>query len=166
MRTRCPSCGATLSLDALLAHEGAREALMVAFKLSTPLGSALVRYLALFRPEARELTMDRVAKLLGDLLPDLQAQRITRNGQQHDAPLEAWLWAIDQAMAAREAGRLTLPLKSHGWLYEVISSWRPQAGQAAQGAQLVPAAAGRTEHGRTASKTLGAIAALERRING
>jgi hypothetical protein len=155
-----------LSLDALLAHEGAREALMLAFKLSTPLGSALVRYLALFRPEARELTMDRVAKLLGELLPDLQAQRITRNGQQHEAPLDAWLWAIDQAMAAREAGRLTLPLKSHGWLYEVISSWRPQAGQAVQGAQLVQASVGRTETTRTASKTLGAIAALEKRING
>ena len=26
MRTRCPSCGATLSLDALIAHDAAREA--------------------------------------------------------------------------------------------------------------------------------------------
>ena len=74
MRTRCPSCGATLSLDALIAHDAAREALAAAFKLSGQLGSALVRYLALFRPESRELTMDRVARLVGDLLPDLQAQ--------------------------------------------------------------------------------------------
>ena len=107
MRTRCPSCGATLSLDALIAHDGAREALTAAFKLSGALGSALVRYLALFRPESRELTMDRVARLIGDLLPDLQAQRISRNGQVHDAPLEAWVWAIEQALAARDAGRLT-----------------------------------------------------------
>lgn len=49
MRTRCPSCGATLSLDALVAHDGAREALAAVFKLSGPLGSAVVRYLALFR---------------------------------------------------------------------------------------------------------------------
>ncbi len=81
MRTRCPSCGATLSLDALIAHDAAREALAAAFKLSGQLGSALVRYLALFRPESRELTMDRVARLVGDLLPDLQAQQISRNGQ-------------------------------------------------------------------------------------
>lgn len=60
MRTRCPSCGATLSLDALVAHEGAREALAAAFKLSGTLGAALVRYVALHRPDSRELTMERV----------------------------------------------------------------------------------------------------------
>ena len=155
MRTRCPSCGATLSLDALIAHDAAREALAAAFKLSGQLGSALVRYLALFRPESRELTMDRVARLVGDLLPDLQAQRIIRNGRVHDAPLEAWVWAIEQALAARDAGRLTLPLKSHGWLYEVISSYRPQAGQ------MVADGAPRLAAGKQASRTLSGIAALE-----
>ena len=112
MRTRCPSCGATLSLDALIAHDAAREALTVVFKLSGHLGSAVVRYLALFRPESRELTMDRVARLVGELLPDLQMQRISRNGQMYDAPPEAWVWAVEQALAARDAGRLTLPLKA------------------------------------------------------
>lgn len=57
MRTRCPACGATLSLDALVAHDGAREALATTFKLSGPLGSAVVRYLALFRPESRALSI-------------------------------------------------------------------------------------------------------------
>ncbi len=160
MRTRCPSCGATLSLDALIAHDAAREALAAAFKLSGPVGSAMVRYVALFRPESRELTMDRVARLVGDLLPDLQAQRITRNGQVYDAPLEAWAWAIEQALAARDAGRLTLPLKSHGWLYEVISNWRPQAGQMAAIGEPRQALA------KAPSKTLSAIAALEDRARG
>ncbi|WP_249190768.1 hypothetical protein [Burkholderia cenocepacia] len=149
-----------MSLDALIAHDAAREALAAAFKLSGQLGSALVRYLALFRPESRELTMDRVARLVGDLLPDLQAQRISRNGQVHDAPLEAWVWAIEQALAARDAGRLTLPLKSHGWLYEVISNWRPQAGQ------VVATGETRQALAKTPSKTLSAIAALEDRARG
>lgn len=160
MRTRCPSCGATLSLDALIAHDGAREALTAAFKLSGALGAALVRYLALFRPESRELTMDRVARLVGDLLPDLQAQRISRNGQVYDAPFEAWVWAIEQALAARDAGRLTLPLKSHGWLYEVISNWRPQTGQ------IVTTGEPRQALTKSQSKTLSAIAALEDRARG
>ncbi|GAA5784666.1 hypothetical protein [Chitiniphilus shinanonensis] len=129
MRTRCPNCGTTLSLDALVAHDAAREALALAFRLSGQIGGALVRYLALFRPDSRELTMDRVARLLNDVLPDIQAQRIQRNGQLFDAPTEAWIWAIEQALAARDAGRLTTPLKSHGWLYEVISNWRPAPGQ-------------------------------------
>lgn len=160
MRTRCPSCGTTLSLDALVAHEAAREALASAFKLSGQIGSALVRYVALFRPESRELTMDRVARLIGDLLPDLQAQRITRNGQVYDAPLEAWVWAVEQALAARDAGRLTLPLKSHGWLYEVISNWRPQAGA------VVTVGEPRATPSKGQSKTLSAIAALEERARG
>ena len=158
MKTRCPTCGTTVSLDALVAHEAAREALMVVFALSGPLGSAIVRYLGLFRPATRELTMDRVARLLGQLLPDVQAQRIERNGQTHPAPPEAWIWAIAQALDARDAGRLKLPMTSHGWLYEVISNWRPANSNAIA---RVDAATG---FGRAAaSKTLSALQALEDR---
>ncbi|ARU23635.1 hypothetical protein RSSE_c3252 [Ralstonia solanacearum] len=160
MRTRCPACGTTLSLDALIAHDAAREALAAIFKLSGQLGSALIRYLALFRPESRELTMDRVAKLLGELLPDLQAQRISRHGHMHDAPADAWVWAIEQALAARDAGRLTLPLKGHGWLYEVITTWRPSADQSVATSEF------RQVQAKAPSKTLSAIAALEDRARG
>jgi len=154
MKTRCPSCGATVSLDALIAHEGARDALMAAFKLSGPLGAALVRYLALFRPDTRELSMDRVGKLLGELVPDIQAGRIARNGQVFDAPREAWLWAIEQALAARDGGRLKTPLKSHGWLYEVIGSYRPAATALVHDAPLPGIS-------KPASKTLTGLKALE-----
>ena len=154
MRTRCPTCGATLSLDVLIAHEGAREALAAVFKLSGALGSAVVRYLALHRPDTRDLTMERVAKLLNELLPDIQAGRITRNGQVFDAPPEAWIWAVDQAIAARDAGRLKTPLKGHGWLYEVISGYRPQSGN-------VAVADGQAAPAKPLSKTLSGIAALE-----
>lgn len=155
MRTRCPSCGATLSLDALVAHDGAREALAAVFKLSGPLGSAVVRYLALFRPETRELTMDRVGRLLGEILPDIQAQRISRDGQVFEAPADAWIWSIEQSLAARDAGRLKTPLKTHGWLYEVISSYRPTA------SQVVAEGAPRLTGGKQPSRTLSGIAALE-----
>ncbi len=155
MRTRCPSCGATLSLDALVAHEGAREALAAAFKLSGTLGAALVRYVALHRPDSRELTMERVGKLLNEVLPDIPAGRITRNGQVFEAPQEAWVWAIEQGLAARDAGRLKTPLKGHGWLYEVISGYRPAVNN------LVVDGAPRLTTGKTTSKTLSGIAALE-----
>ncbi|OAN31121.1 hypothetical protein [Pseudomonas oryzihabitans] len=161
MRTRCPNCGTTLSLDALIAHDGAREALGVAFKLSGPLGNALIRYLGLFRPESRELTMDRVAKLLAELLPDLQAQRIERGGQVFEAPPACWAWAIEQALAAREAGRLVTPLKGHGWLYQVMTQYQPQASTAVtfrEDAPRLPV--------RPASQTTAAMAALEQRLNG
>ncbi len=154
MRTRCPCCGTTLSLDALIAHEAAREALTAAFKLSGTLGSALVRYLAMFRPDASELSIERVARIINELLPDIQAQRIQRNGQVFDAPIEAWVWAIEQGITARDAGRLKTPLKGHGWLYEVISGYRPAVTQLVDGAPALTAS-------KSASKTLSGIAALE-----
>lgn len=159
MRTRCPNCGTTLSLDALIAHDGAREALGIAFKMSGPLGHALVRYLGLFRPETRELTMDRVAKLLGELLPDVQAQRIERGGQVHEASPECWLWAIEQTLTARENGRLTTPLKGHGWLYQVMSQYQPGTG----GGALALASEVRSvpPQPRKESQTVAALRALE-----
>lgn len=44
-----------------------------------------------------------------------------------DAPAAAWLYGFDAALAARDAGRLKTPLKSHGYLYEIISHWQPQS---------------------------------------
>lgn len=154
MKTRCPNCGTTVSLDALVAHEGARDALYAAFTLGGELGAAAVSYLGLFRPEKRELSLDRVAKLLNEILPDVQAQRITRNGTVYDAPIDAWVWAMREAVKARDAGRLQLPLTSHGWLYQVITTYKPDT------AQLVHAA----KQGTTAmagSKTMSGLMALE-----
>ena len=37
MKTRCPNCGATLSLDALIAHDDARAALRLLVQLARPL---------------------------------------------------------------------------------------------------------------------------------
>jgi hypothetical protein len=163
MRTRCPSCGTTLSLDALIAHDGAREALGVAFKLSGPLGNAVVRYIGLFRPETRELTMDRVGKLLGELLPDLQAKRIERNGTTFNAPPECWVWAIEQAIAARDTGRLVTPLKGHGWLYQVITGWQGESGTSLVASE--PSQQKQLIQGRP-SQTTAALAALQGRLNG
>lgn len=159
MRVRCPVCGTSLSLDALLAHEGARDAVLAAFAVSGPLGSALLQYLGLFRPEVRDLTLDRVAKLLRELLPDLQAGRIEHDGRVYEAPPAAWIWAIEQAMQARAAERLRLPLRSHNWLYTVITTWRP-----AESCQLVTAVP--RSNSAVTSRTAGAIAALEDRARG
>ena len=152
MKTRCPCCGTALSLDALVAHDDARSALVSVFAMGGPMGSAVVRYLGLFRPDKNELSMARVAKILAELLPDIQAQRITTGGQVFEAPPEAWVWAVEQSLAARDDGRLKVPLKSHSWLYAVIASWRPAAGAVLSQGSAVPV---------KSSRTLGALAALE-----
>ena len=87
------------------------------------LGEALIRYLGLFRPAKSSLTFDRVATLLGELTPMIQAGKIKRGGVECDAPVEAWIYAINQMMANRQA--LKLPMKSHGYLLEIIASHKP-----------------------------------------
>jgi hypothetical protein len=130
MRSRCPCCGATSSLDVLVTHEDARAALAAAFQVSTPLGSALVRYLALFRPATRELTMARVATLTHELLPSLQAGSIPRKGRDWQVAPEDWVEAIELTLQARDVGKLTLPLTGHGYLFEVLSSIADRAERA------------------------------------
>lgn len=127
MIIKCPSCGAQHSLDAIVADRAAADALTSALRMAGGVGEAMLRYLALHRPAKSALSFPRVARLLGELLPDVQAQRIERNGQVFDAPPAAWAWAVDQMIARRDAGQLSTPLKSHGYLYEIIAGggWRP-----------------------------------------
>jgi hypothetical protein len=121
MRTRCPACGASAGLDVLVAHEDARAAMASVFKLSGDLGSAMVRYLGLFRPAQRELTMARVATLVGELLPHLASGAIPRKGRQWAVTPADWCAAIEALIKARDAGKLTLPMAGHGYLLEVLA---------------------------------------------
>lgn len=108
-----------MSLDVLIANESAREAVMAALEVPPPLGKLLLQYVGLFRPTKYALGFDRVASLLNELLPMLKENVIERNGITYPAPLPYWREAIEQMLAARE--RLVLPLKSHGYLLEIIA---------------------------------------------
>jgi hypothetical protein len=119
MRLTCPCCGAQNSLEALLIDAAARQAVATALALPGGLGDRLVRYLGLFRPTGgRGLTWDRVARLLEELNAAMAAGQIERHGQVWPAPPDAWETALDQILDSRPS--LVLPLKSHGYLYEIL----------------------------------------------
>ena len=151
MKTRCPCCGAENSLDALLANEEARQAVWAVAQVSGELGRLAVQYIALFRPARTALTFDRMAKLLGELLPDIERGAIYRDRMECIAPPEAWIYGFREMLAKRNSGSLKLPLKSHGYLYEVISSWQGQGLQVV--AELQPE--------NTSSQTLNAAMTLQ-----
>jgi hypothetical protein len=121
MNVTCPSCGAEMDLDVLLAHEDSRQALAQLAAISLPLGKVVLQYLRLFKPATRAMSHSRTVKLITELLPDLQRQSIERKGREWDAPTEAWRIAIEHVLAMRDKGALTLPLTSHGYLYEVLA---------------------------------------------
>mgnify|MGYP000433309792 CR=1 FL=1 len=102
MKTKCPNCGATHSLDSLLMANKGGEAFLQAFDVPPELKTPLIQYLGLFRSAGRDLSFDRVAKLLAELNPVIKAGKVTFDRQTFDTPIPAWSWAIEQAIKARK----------------------------------------------------------------
>lgn len=146
MKTSCPACGAAFSLDVLIGNDGAREAVMAALKLPAPIGKLLIQYIALFRPPKRNLSMDRLATLLNDLQPLIEAAAVERSGRIWSAPLDYWRMALEEMVNKRD--KLTLPLKGHGYLLAIIAGYGDKA-EAKQEAQKEDHKAGRTPTGGT-----------------
>lgn len=116
----CPGCGAQLTWEVAVAHETSRELMVRALRLPRELARIVPSYIALFRPPQRQLTWARFAPLLDELVTAIDAAQIERRGRVWPAPLDYWRVALETVLAARDQGRLALPLKSHGYLYEVL----------------------------------------------
>lgn len=120
----CASCGAEESLDALLLRmiddDQVRRLIADVITLSIPLGGLVVRYLRLHKPAKQKLRMDKVGKLLGELVPDILRTSIERKGRTWVIGTEGWKLALEAVFAAQTKGTLTLPLEGNGYLYEVL----------------------------------------------
>lgn len=125
MKLSCPACGSVASLDVLLGHEGAREAVMAALAMPAPIGKIMVQYLGLFRPAQRNLSMDRLANLINELLPMIHEAKIERHGRIWSAPQDYWKMAMEDMLIKRD--KLTLPLKNHGYLLTIIEGYSSKA---------------------------------------
>ena len=155
MICRCPNCGAANSLDSLVSDAEAAEVLKMLLELDADIGKAAIRYIGLFRPAKSQLSWARTAKLLNELLPMIKAQEAARDGVCFPAPIEAWIHGFNETVNARDQGRLKTPLKSHGYLLEIVSQW--------QGSGLPsphPSPTGRGSEGGAPSKLRQGVAAL------
>ena len=130
MICRCPNCGAANSLDSLVSDAEAAEVLKMLLELDADIGKAAIRYIGLFRPAKSQLSWARTEKLLNELMPMIKAQEAARDGVCFPAPTEAWIHGFNETVNARDQGRLKTPLKSHGYLYEILAGWvgQPRAG--------------------------------------
>lgn len=134
MKLTCPACNALFTLDAALQGDAAREAVLTALALPAPLAKLLVRYLTCFAPAKRQLSWERVATLLGELAGPIAEAKIERNGRTWSAPMGYWQMGLETVLQARDGGKLTLPLKSHGYLFEVIAGLSGKAEALAESA--------------------------------
>lgn len=127
----CPVCGAELDLATVFAAHVDHQALERLVNAGFPIGSYLLRYIGLHKPPKQALTLRKKFKLLAELLPDLERQRIARAGRDWVAPKANWALAIDQMVHTAHSGGLDLPLKGHGYLYAVLQKMADKA-EAAQ----------------------------------
>jgi hypothetical protein len=129
MRLVCPVCQAEYPLEAAMNDVAARQAVIKAFEL-TEIGGLLIRYVQLFKPAKQALSMTKLAKMLEELVPLIKQGQITRSGVIHAAPQAYWQQGIETMLASRE--KLSLPLKSHGYLLEIIASFSNKAAAEAE----------------------------------
>ena len=122
MKLRCPHCGHAASITDFANEDAARKAVYLAADLPKSLGKPVMAYIGLFRPASRSLSWERVLKLLQALKTDIDAGRIERHSRIWAAPEGLWHQALSTTLEQAEQGKLKLPLKNHGYLYEIISS--------------------------------------------
>jgi hypothetical protein len=156
----CPSCNASMSLDVLLGHQGARDALLALATLhpGSRLQMTALRYVGLFAPKKQAMRFDRVADLLREVAELIAPCRVEWKGLSHPAPMEYWLDAMEDMLSRR--AELDLPMDKHNYLRAAVAGNAAKAaGQAERSRddQL----AGRTPVGtpgparpETAAKTL------------
>jgi hypothetical protein len=108
------------SLEVALQMDASRGALLRALHMPAPLAGLWAQYLGMFRAKGRALAHDRADKIMAELVPMLDAGTVVRNGNARQAALDLWRAALEQMVELRNSDRLQLPLKSHGYLLEIV----------------------------------------------
>lgn len=123
----CPVCGTELGLDHLFVDADNRAAVARLIEVALPLGGRLLQYTRLFAPPKTRLTQRKQVRIILQLLPDLERCAITHRGRDWAMPLATWALGIDQMLTSRDAGKLDLPMKGHGYLYAILTSLADKA---------------------------------------
>jgi len=125
----CPNCRVSASLDVFLSEDSVRAALDAVID-AHPAGQTLIkpmlRYIGLFAPAKSRMAYSRLASLIGEISPAMRSAQISRNGRTWPAPMAYWQAAFETVLNAAHQGSLALPLKSHGYLLEVIARMASQ----------------------------------------
>ncbi|MGB0218334.1 MAG: hypothetical protein ACPGJF_03285 [Sinimarinibacterium flocculans] len=133
MKVTCPNCGTFGSLALFASDADARHCVQLAAKLPPAVERSLFAYLQLFAPAKRVQTWKKMRTLLGELVPAIEAQRVERHGRPWTAPHAAWIAAFDEMVDKRD--KLTLPLKSNGYLFEILAGGANRVEAAAEEAR-------------------------------
>ncbi len=119
MKLCCPACGFPAEIETFASDKAARKFAVLMGRVPPPLSDLVLRYCSLFAPAKHAMTFTKGERVLGELVPMIEAGRITRAKREWLLNLAQWEAGL-QAMCDKRA-QLTLPLKSHGYLLEVLA---------------------------------------------
>lgn len=119
MNLCCPTCGFKASIEVFAGDKAARHVMVLMGRVPPPLSELVLRYLGLFAPAKHAITIPRMKRLLEELVPMIEAGRINRARREWPVSLAQFEDGL-QAMCDKRAS-LPLPLKSHGYLLEVLA---------------------------------------------
>lgn len=120
----CPACRNPLTVELVFANDAVRESILELIDVH-PEGAKLLRplmgYVGLFAPEKNAMRYERIAALLGEIVPMIRSGQVSRNGRTWPAPLDYWRQGLEEIVSRGHQGLLRRPLGSHGYLLEIVS---------------------------------------------
>lgn len=122
----CPNCAIKFPMIAGMNDAAARQVAELMGHVPPKVAPLLLEYISMFKPPKSGLSWTRARKLLTELVNDIRAGQITRSGATWPAPPDAWQAALQECIDRRH--KFTLPLNSHGYLYEILASSAEKAG--------------------------------------
>ncbi|AKH36876.1 MULTISPECIES: hypothetical protein [Nitrosomonas] len=153
MRLICPCCQTDFPLEAAISNIALRNVVTRVLSFN-PVGKLLLVYVEqLFKPPQRAISDTKMAKLMNELIPMIEAGKIEYKGRVWPAPMDAWRMALEQMIDQRDT--LTLPLKNHGYLLTIIAAAANQAAKKEEGAQEMRKRTGRAQEEQNAAMTKG-----------
>ena len=157
MNLCCPGCGLKGPLESFAADKDARHVAALMGKVPPALAELVLRYLGLFAPPKNAVTWGKARRLLEELVPMIAAGRIKRAKREWTVSLAQWEEGLQLVVERR--GQLTLPLKGHGYLLEVLAGAANgvEARAEAQGIERVA----QGERGQLQAEPVAAGAALD-----
>lgn len=126
----CARCGAYGSIELFTDDVYARRAIAVASALPAEVGPLAVRYLSLFAPAKSLASWRRALKVLEELQTAIRLASIRRHGRDWPLTTAMWVEGLEQMLGKR--ADLRLPLKGHGYLFEILSALADKSEGAAE----------------------------------
>jgi hypothetical protein len=108
--SRCPTCHASIHIDQIAQDAAASELLAIFAKQPTPLATAVISYIALFRPAKSDLNNGRALRLVNDVMD------LTPNTTVLQRSLEQTATQLSNARINGDSR----PLNNHNYLIKVL----------------------------------------------